>query len=311
MRYLIAFILCALGLWSISSSWRQGHDVSGDVKAMEVRAEEDPGGDEADGTGGSEALKELSSLARPQLSDPLSSRIAEFLKGLIGRQLGAADRGRMVEELVRAMARDDLGDPESLRSAAGPAVDLMLREAESARSAGADATEMTPFQVQAVNSIAGQLAGSLRRALKASRDGVVHQGPLLTVQPDFEVPKGYVKATWDVLGGFYYVEGKALPENVRALQGKKVGVTGYMMAMGEFEDIHVFALVESQWSCCFGTPPDVHQVVEVTLDDHEAGVELVPIPVLVLGVLDVGEVREDGWVVSVYRLKADTVEVLE
>ena len=59
---------------------------------------------------------------------------------------------------------------------------------------------------------------------------------------------------WEVLGGFEYEEGMALPKPVRDLSGKKVGIAGYMMTLEEVEDIHEFLLVESLWSCCFGIP---------------------------------------------------------
>ena len=114
-----------------------------------------------------------------------------------------------------------------------------------------------------------------------------------------------------MLGGFEYKEGMELPKAVTDLDGKEVGIAGYMMSLGEFEDIHEFLLVESMWSCCFGIPPDVHQVLVVTIPDDQEGLELVTVPIVILGKLDVGEEVEDGWVTSVYRLTAETVEMVE
>ena len=83
-------------------------------------------------------------------------------------------------------------------------------------------------------------------------------------------------------------------------------------AVPQRHDAHgPFLLVESQWSCCFGEPTDVHQVVVVTIPDAEEGLELVTVPILVLGTLDAKEEMEDGWVTSVYRIKAEAVEIVE
>ncbi len=307
MRYIIAIFLCALGTWAIWFSNENRGALNPD-KPVVVKGKES----EFEAPGGlDDGAQELEKLGVPAISDPLSLSIHTILTRLISGEVGSDKREALEADLLQAMSAEGLGDDTTLNNAARATIDRILRESEKARDAGATGGTMTPMQEAAMVSVAGKLSGSIRRALKNAGDGQAHEKALLTVDFDFDVPKGYAKAGWDVLGGFRYVEGMKLPTSVQALNGQKVGLAGYMMALGEFEDIHIFAVVESQWSCCFGMPPDIHQIVEVTMPDTDPGVELVIEPILVLGTLEVGEVVEDGWVVSVYRLKADSVDVLE
>ncbi len=102
-----------------------------------------------------------------------------------------------------------------------------------------------------------------------------------------------------------------LPESATSLDQKKVGIAGYMMSLGQYADVHKFLLVESIWSCCFGIPPDVHQVVVVTIPDEQPGIELTSMPVMILGNFDVGEEKDGRWVTSVYRLTATEVKEID
>lgn len=307
MRYIIAILLCAAALWAILGDQNQipNNSTSKRKKAQIIDEETEPNRDN------SSTDKDLASLAMPATSDPLAATIQNILKDLIEGEAAFDQRETLEAKLVEAMWAENLADKTTLGNAARTTIDRMFSESESARSAGAGSGPMTSFQTQATISMANKISGSLRRAMKATKDGTVHEGPLLSLDFDFDVPDGYAKATWDIIGGFRYVEGMELPAKVMALNNKKVGLAGYMMALGEFEDIHIFAVVESQWSCCFGTPPDIHQVVEVTLPDTDPGIELVSVPILVLGTLEVGEIVEDGWVISVHRMKAETIDVLE
>ena len=50
-----------------------------------------------------------------------------------------------------------------------------------------------------------------------------------------------------------------------------------------------------------------NQVVEVRIPKDMPGIEFTTTPIGVMGILDVGEEVEDGFVISVYRIKADKV----
>jgi hypothetical protein len=101
-----------------------------------------------------------------------------------------------------------------------------------------------------------------------------------------------------------------LPDDVVKLNGTKVGLAGYMLTLDQVENIHEFLVVEAFWSCCFGTPPSMNGVVMVHIEAKK-GVEYTSSPVLVLGTLEVGEQVEDGFVTSVYRIKATSVTAIE
>ena len=47
---------------------------------------------------------------------------------------------------------------------------------------------------------------------------------------------------------------------LRDLSGKKVLMTGFMLPLDEVQNIKEFLLVQSLWSCCYGTPPDINKL---------------------------------------------------
>ena len=98
-----------------------------------------------------------------------------------------------------------------------------------------------------------------------------------------------------------YRPGKRLPKWARALDGRRVRVEGYM-ALGTPEGIDKFELV---WDSCGCGQSNVNHFIEVTLTDETTTFD--PDIIYVEGELSVGEIREDGFVVSLFRLKAQTV----
>ena len=98
-----------------------------------------------------------------------------------------------------------------------------------------------------------------------------------------------------------YRPGKRLPAWVRALDGQRVRIDGYM-ALGTPEGIEKFELV---WDSCGCGQSNVNHFIEVTLTDETTTFD--PDIIFVEGEFSVGEIREDGFVVSLFRLKAQTV----
>lgn len=97
-----------------------------------------------------------------------------------------------------------------------------------------------------------------------------------------------------------------IPESVLNLNGKQVSITGYMMPVrvdGEGK-VSEFALNGNYDMCFYGAPSKINQWVHVKMRDgvkaafsHNATV--------VSGTLEVGELIEDGEVISLYRLTGD------
>ena len=98
-----------------------------------------------------------------------------------------------------------------------------------------------------------------------------------------------------------YRPGKKLPKWARALDGRRVRVEGYM-ALGTPEGNDKFELV---WDSCGCGQSNVNHFIEVTLTDETTTFD--PDIIFVEGEFSVGEIREDGFVVSLFRLKAQTV----
>jgi len=113
------------------------------------------------------------------------------------------------------------------------------------------------------------------------------------------------------IDSWIYEDGfKGMPKSVKELDGKKFVMAGFMLPIDEVENIKSFYLVESLWSCCFGTPPDVNGLVRVEVKAKK-GVAYHYDPILVVGTFKLKKTMDDDYCVSIYTLAADRVSVLE
>lgn len=111
---------------------------------------------------------------------------------------------------------------------------------------------------------------------------------------------------FEELTGWRYEKGlDGMPDPVRALDGTRVSMIGFMLPIDEVRDIRHFLLVQSLWSCCYGTPPEVHGLVRVELP-QDRPIDYSFDPLLVTGTFRVSATVEDGYVVDVFQLHADT-----
>lgn len=116
-----------------------------------------------------------------------------------------------------------------------------------------------------------------------------------------------IKVHFDVLGGWKYIEGKtSIPKPVQDLDGKQIEVSGFMMPINETQNITSFILIQSLWGCCFGQTPDANHMIVVHLTSGKT-TEFSPDPIKVIGRFSVGETREEGYLISIYQLKAHQV----
>ena len=93
-----------------------------------------------------------------------------------------------------------------------------------------------------------------------------------------------------------YRKGKALPEEIQSLDGKRVSIEGYM-ALGTLEGVESFEFVPESCEC---GRSKVQHFIDVTIE--EGLTTFRPGRMTLEGVFSVGEVEEDGFVVSLYRL---------
>jgi len=116
-----------------------------------------------------------------------------------------------------------------------------------------------------------------------------------------------VTLDFDVLKKWTYVEGKTpIPGFISVFEGKEVVMTGYMMPLSDIKDIKSFVLVPSLWGCCYGQPPAANHIVLVKMAGG-ATAKFFDDQVKVRGIFHCGEERQDGFLVSLYRIDADEV----
>lgn len=99
-----------------------------------------------------------------------------------------------------------------------------------------------------------------------------------------------------------------IPEKIKALDKQPAVIVGFMVPV-EVDNkggVKSFALTQNQMYCCFGVPPSMNEWVMVTMEGAPAKYYS-DLPVAVFGTLEVGEQFEDGYVMSVYRMKSDKV----
>ncbi|MDP6964082.1 MAG: DUF3299 domain-containing protein [Planctomycetota bacterium] len=114
------------------------------------------------------------------------------------------------------------------------------------------------------------------------------------------------------LGGWEFDEllEDPFPEHVRALDGKEIVTRGFMMPDIDFEHIQKFHLVRSLYSCCFGAPPQLNEIIRVELADAD-GMDYTYNTIEVRGTLRVVFEMEDGLVEDLFRLDNATFRVLD
>ena len=115
---------------------------------------------------------------------------------------------------------------------------------------------------------------------------------------------------FEQLTAWPYTDGlNGMPDDVRQLDGKKVLMLGFMLPIDEVQNIREFLLVESLWSCCYGEPPNIHGLVRCTMPKDQR-IDYQFEPLKIVGTLRVAATQEDGYVVDIYQLQVDYVEVV-
>lgn len=98
-----------------------------------------------------------------------------------------------------------------------------------------------------------------------------------------------------------------IPEDIRALDHRIVSVEGFMVPIDfEKDKVVEFILVKAPFGCCYGTPPQIHELIRGRV--KSPGVSpILDGPARARGTLHVGAEREDGFLSSIYRMDAETV----
>ena len=117
---------------------------------------------------------------------------------------------------------------------------------------------------------------------------------------------------FDYLASFSYVmpdeshgpvEGspEQIPANIRKLDETPIALKGYMLPLKvESGIVTELLLMRDQSMCCYGSVPLINEWVSVKMG---AGVKpVMDAPVTIYGKLQVGEVRENGYLVGLYQM---------
>ncbi len=138
----------------------------------------------------------------------------------------------------------------------------------------------------------------------------------LLIGTRISVPEGTRGVPWEVLRAFDYAQAQGLddvPETIKSLDGQRVAMMGFLWANYDVTDIREFGLVGSHWSCCYGMPPGLSDVVDVTLTAGSPGLERTRNPVRVEGIFHVKEARDPEFdhLMSIYQITDATVTIIE
>ncbi|HET6252399.1 MAG TPA: DUF3299 domain-containing protein [Tepidisphaeraceae bacterium] len=111
------------------------------------------------------------------------------------------------------------------------------------------------------------------------------------------------------LGNFEYDQehGGNIPADVKALNGAKIRLRGFMIPMDQAENITQFALVPSLFACCFGQPPQIQHTIVANCPKGKA-VGYCPDEIIVEGTLKVEEKKDDGYIISIFELGVSSVK---
>ncbi len=95
-----------------------------------------------------------------------------------------------------------------------------------------------------------------------------------------------------------------IPKEIRSLNQKRIGLKGFMLPLKvESGLVTEMLIMRDQSMCCYGTVPKINEWVSVKM---KAGVKAVmDQPVTIFGKLNVGEMRENGYLVGIYSLDGE------
>ncbi|MCR9244266.1 MAG: hypothetical protein NXI31_04485 [bacterium] len=115
-----------------------------------------------------------------------------------------------------------------------------------------------------------------------------------------------VKASFTELAGFDYSEGMTLPKEVTDLDEKVVKINGFMQREAPgVGPVNAFMLISDACGC--EGMPMLNEIVFCMLPDGVT-MDIKPGIVEVTGKIYIGEEKEDGTVIMLYQMDADTVK---
>ncbi len=102
---------------------------------------------------------------------------------------------------------------------------------------------------------------------------------------------------------------KEIPAVVQALDDHLVAIRGFLLPLKMNNGLTVeFLLLRNQNMCCFGSVPKINEWICV--EPRGEGVKpIMDQPITIVGKLRVGEIRENGYLVGIYKMEAEQVYI--
>lgn len=99
-----------------------------------------------------------------------------------------------------------------------------------------------------------------------------------------------------------------IPERVRALDGQRIRIRGFMIpTLLEDDGVREFIIVSSPMVCCYGQTPEIYEYMMVRMSGKPSPMRE-NMPTLYEGTLRVGDVYEHGYWAGIFVLECDKVE---
>lgn len=130
---------------------------------------------------------------------------------------------------------------------------------------------------------------------------------------------GFLQVGFERLASFHYMmpdeisetdqpPADQFPKTIRELDQKPIALRGFMLPLKVEQGLVTeMLLMKDQSMCCYGTSPKINEWVSVKM--KEQGVKpIMDQPVTLLGKLQVGEMRENGYLVGVYQMDGEKME---
>jgi hypothetical protein len=139
------------------------------------------------------------------------------------------------------------------------------------------------------------------------------------------LPPGYQRLGFDILSAFPFEVTRAMaeasnnlatvsaatqatiPKTVQALDNHLAAIRGFLLPLKMNNGLAIeLLLMRNQNLCCFGAVPKINEWILV----QAPGEGVKPVmdrPITVMGRLRVGEIREGGYLVGIYRMEAEKI----
>ncbi len=167
--------------------------------------------------------------------------------------------------------------------------------AEPAIAAPARLDFTTPLEMEkrTIKSIPVVMDGAYRKVTFAQMGSWEYKAPA--------IPKeGEIPADFGTVDRF--------PEPIRALNGEKISIEGFMIPVEvEKDKVKSFVFVSSPLVCCFGLVPKLNEWFLVKMAGDARAYIMMDLPVTVRGRLSMGEEVRNRSIVSLFRIEADEV----